>query len=88
MKKKIGLREVEEFIIKERRTFHGGGKDDYTSKIRKYEEERKIVVNIMRRKLRENSKNCVRLRRDRLTAEVELRKLLGDKSRAVKKVMK
>ena len=46
-KKRLGLRDVEEFIIRERKTFHGGGEDNFHSRIRKYEEERSLVVKIM-----------------------------------------
>ena len=29
LKKKLGLREVEEFILRERKTFHKGGEDNF-----------------------------------------------------------
>ena len=85
-KKRLGLRDVEEFIIRERKTFHGGGEDNFQSRIRKYEEERSLVVKIMSWKMRENSKFCIRLRKNRLTAEKALKETLGRNSRVFKKV--
>ena len=66
VKKKIGLHDVEEFVSRERKTFQGGGPESKISKIKQYEEERLIVVKIMRRKLRENIKHCMKLRREKL----------------------
>ena len=56
VRKRLGLRSVEEFIIKERKTFQEVKGEKFVSKNRKYEEERNIVVKLMRRKLRENLK--------------------------------
>ena len=56
----LGLREVEEFILRERKTdLRGEEKLSFNSKLRKYKDERFIVGNIMRKKLRENSNNCI-----------------------------
>ena len=88
IRRKIGLRSVEEFILRDRKTFKEVKGGNYTSKIRKFEEERDLVVKIMRRKLRENTKFCIRLRRDRHIAEEELRKLLGGRTRTFKMVLR
>ena len=87
LKRRLGLKEVEEFIIRDRKTFHGGGEDrNYFKNKKKYEEERILVENIMRRKLRESSKHCIGLRKDRHLAEDTLRGILGRNSRVFKKV--
>ena len=71
LKKRIGLREVEEYIIRDRRNNKGeeGKNSTFNSKIRKFEEERRMVNQMMRKKLRENGKICTRLRKDRFVAE-------------------
>ena len=88
LKKKIGLKDVEEYIIGDGRNTQGeGGKITFNSKIRKYEEERRIVGQMMRKKLRENGKNCTRLRRSRTVAEKNLMDSLGGRTRIFKKVV-
>ena len=47
----------------------GGDNKIFSSQIRKYEEERKIVEKLMRIKLRDNSKHCILLRKERHRAE-------------------
>ena len=88
VRKRLGLRSVEEFIIKERKTFQEVKGEKFVSKNRKYEEERNIVVKLMRRKLRENLKTCIRLRKERFKAEVALKKCYGERSRTCMMVMK
>ena len=87
-KKRIGLRSVEEFIIRERLTFKEVKGEKYNSRIKKYEEERSLVGKIMRRKLRENNKLCIKMRRERYLAEEDLRRLLGERSRSYKMILK
>ena len=56
IKKRIGLRDVEEFVRRETKTFKGGGiEESLNSKITKHKEEGDLVDNIMRRKLLRNS---------------------------------
>ena len=86
---KLGVRDIEEFIIRDRNTFKGGGvKNDFNSKIKKHEEERLIVENIMKRRLRENSKLCVLLRKERAMSENRLIAALGGKNRVFKGIVK
>ena len=86
--KKTGLREVEEFVIKERKTFHEVGEEKCGSKIQKYKEERQIVVQIMRRKLKGNNQHCIKLRRERCINDKELMRSLGGKTRVYKGIVK
>ena len=88
IRRKIGLRSVEEFILRERKTFKEVKGETFSSKTRKYEDERDLVVKIMRRKLRENIRLCIRLRRDKHSAEEELRRLLGGRTRNFKMVVR
>ena len=87
VKKKTGVREVEEFVRRERKTFMGGN-NDRNSRICKYKEERKIVENIMRRKLRGNIKHCNQLRREKIMADKNLVKTLGGKTGEYRRVDK
>ena len=88
MKRKIGLREVEEFVLRERKTFQGGGGiKTFHSKILRNEEERKLVDTIMRRKLRENGKHTIKLRREKVLADKSLREALGGRTREYKKII-
>ena len=85
LKKRIGLREVEEYIIRDRRNNKGeeGKNSTFNSKIRKFEEERRMVNQMMRKKLRENGKICTRLRKDRFVAEKVLLENLGGENQSV-----
>ena len=58
IKKKIGLREVEEFVINERKT--SKGELNKRRKVSNFMEERGIVVSIMRKKLRGNNADCIK----------------------------
>ena len=87
-KKRIGLRSVEELIIRERLTFKEVKGEKYNSRIKKYEEERSLVGKTMRRKLRENNKLCIKMRRERYLAEEDLRRLLVERSRSYKMILK
>ena len=89
IRKKTGLKDVEELIIRERKKNQGeGGENTYNSKIRKYEEERKTVEFLMRKKLRENRRHCIRLRREKFVADRRLREHLGGKTRVYKQIVK
>ena len=88
LKRKIGLREVEEFVLRERKTFQGGGGiKTFHSKILRNEEERKLVDMMMRRKLRENGKHTIKLRREKVLADKSLREALGGRTREYKKIV-
>ena len=89
IKKRIGLKDVEEFVRREAKTHKGGGtEENFNSKITKHKEERGLVENIMRRKLLGNSKYCIKLRRDRNLAEKTLINILGGKNRVYHGIMK
>ena len=77
--RKTGLREVEDFIIKERKTFKGN--NSQITRISKFKEVRKLVIQIMRRKLRGNNNDCIKLRRERMICEKKLVSKLGGKNR-------
>ena len=85
---KIGLKDIEEFIKRDRNSSKGGGEETFRSKIKKYEEERVIVVNLMRKKLRESSKNCILLRKQRQSAEKTLIEHLGGRNRIFRGIVK
>ena len=88
IRKRIGLKDIEEFIIRDRNSSRGGGEETFSSKIRKYEEERVIVENLMRKKLRESSKNCILLRKQRQLAEKNLMEHLGGRNRIFRGIVK
>ena len=87
VKKNTGLQAVEEFIRRERAIL-GGGNKTLSSQISNYKEERKIVGEIMRRKLREIIKTCITLRRRKTVADDSLVKILGKKSGEYQKIVK
>ena len=86
VRRNTGLQAVEEFIRKERKIL-GGGNKTLTSKISNYKEERKIVRDIMRRKLREITKTCINLRRRKVIARESLSKTLGEKSGEYRRIV-
>ena len=82
MRKKTGLRDVEEFVIRDRKINQGGGgEENQKFKISRLNEERNLVVNIMRKTLRDNSKLCIKLRKTKVMAEKRLVQMLGGKTR-------
>ena len=89
LRKRLGLREVEEFVKKERKTFMGGGKEEkFNSRISKHKEERCIVDKIMRRKLKGNNDHCKVLRREKVKCDESLVAKLGGKTREYRRVVR
>ena len=86
IKKNTGLRSTEEFVKKELITNKGGNYKGNTTLV-DYKEGRKLVGNIMRRKLRGNIKNCIKLRKEKILAEEILKLKLGGKTREYKRIV-
>ena len=88
IRKKTGLREVEEFVIKERKTFHNMGEEGNNSRVQRYRDERRIVVQLMSRKLKGNNQLCTKLRKEKYIADKELVAALGGKTREYRGIVK
>ena len=84
LSKKLGTREVEEFLIAERNK----GGEKYYSKIQKYKEERAIVESIMKTKKKEMMKKCIYLRKCRDEAKLILKMSLGGETRKFQRIVK
>ena len=83
--RKLGTREVEEFLIAE--SLKNGGKK-FISKIQKHKEERAIIEQIMKNKKRENMRKCIYLRKCRNEAKLALKTSLGGENRQFKRIVK
>ena len=87
IRKKIGLNNTEGLVKRETDIIRGNtGKNN--SRICNYMEERRLVVNLMRRKLTGNTKICSILRKERTITEKALIAKLGGKTREFKRIVK
>ena len=90
VKKKIGLRDTEELVKKESETIRGnnGKNNQKNSRICSYKEERKLVENLMRRKIRGNTRICIDLRKEKIITEKALMAEMGGRTRAFKRIVR
>ena len=79
VKAKVGLREVEEYIRKEKDKLRGEGN---------YKPGEQIVMGVMKAKFRDNISFGIRLRRQRTQIRKKLERTLGEDSNQMRKILK